>query len=378
MTEAETPQPFPEAQPAPEADASAAAPEQLAARRRGLPFRRSHPYYVGFVGGLGLLICYYLAKSLLVVTTELILILIALLIAVGLNPLVEKLTARGIRRGLAVLIVAGGGLLLIAGFIAAISQPLANQTSGLISSMPHQLQNLERNRTIANLDQRYNVVGRLQTMFSSADTAQVIAGSVLGFGKFIVTSVIESFTVLVLTLYFLGSLPMIRSAALRFVPASRRPRVALLSEGVLQRMGGYVSGAATVAALAGLAAFLMLGVLQIEFLLPLALLIALTDLIPLVGATIGALVVTIIIFLDSPEKALAAALFFIVYQQFENFIIYPRVMSRSVDVPPMVAVIAALIGAALLGVVGALLAIPVAAGAMYLFREVVQPRQDAM
>jgi predicted PurR-regulated permease PerM len=118
-------------------------------------------------------------------------------------------------------------------------------------------------------------------------------------------------------------------------------------------------------------------VLQVEFLLPLALLIALTDLIPLVGATIGAVVVTAIVFLDSPAKALAAGLFFIVYQQFENFIIYPRVMSRSVDVPPMVAVIAALIGAALLGVVGALLAIPLAAGAIYLFREVVQPRQDA-
>jgi predicted PurR-regulated permease PerM len=232
-------------------------------------------------------------------------------------------------------------------------------------------------RSIANLDERYNVVGRLQTMFSGADTAQVIAGGILGFGEFLVTSVFETFTVIVMTLYFLSSLPSIRSATLRFVPASRRSRVALLSDGVLDRMGGYVSGAATVAALAGLAAFLMLGVLQVEFLLPLALLIALTDLIPLVGATIGALVVTIIVFLDSPAKALAAALFFVVYQQFENFIIYPRVMSRSVDVPPMVAVIAALIGAALLGVVGALLAIPLAAGAIYLFREVVQPRQDA-
>ena len=390
MEEAETPQPTPKpsssqhpTDPDPDsaADQTAADPPGSAPdpspRRRGLPFRRSHPYYIGFVGGLGVIICFYLAESLLAVTTELILILIALLIAVGLNPLVEKLTTRGMRRGFAVLIVAGGGLLLLAAFITAIAQPLATQTSGLIDAMPKRLENLERNRTIANLDQRYNIVGRLQTMFTSADTTQVIAGSILGFGEFIVTSVIESFTVIVMTLYFLSSLPTIRSAALRFVPASRRPRVALLSDGVLERMGGYVSGAATVAALAGLAAFMMLGVLQVQFLLPLALLIALTDLIPLVGATLGALVVTIIVFLDSPAKALAAALFFVVYQQFENFIIYPRVMSRSVDVPPMVAVIAALIGAALLGVVGALLAIPLAAGAIYLFREVVQPRQDA-
>ena len=375
MEEAETQQAAPRADAAGRAAGTAEPPSP---RRRGLPFRRSHPYYIGFVGGLGVIVCYYLAQSLLAVTTELLLILIALLIAVGLNPLVEKLTARGMRRGFAVLIVAGGGLLLLAAFITAIAQPLATQTSGLIGSMPQRLENLERNRTIANLDQRYNVVGRLQTMFSGADTAQVIAGSILGFGKFLVTSIFETFTVLVLTIYFLSSLPAIRTATLRFVPASRRSRVALLSEGVLDRMGGYVSGAATVAALAGLAAFLMLGVLQVEFLLPLALLIALTDLIPLVGATIGALVVSGIVFLDSPAKALAAGVFFIVYQQFENFVIYPRVMSRSVDVPPLVAVIAALIGAALLGVVGALLAIPLAAGAIYLFREVVQPRQDSM
>ena len=189
MEEAETQQSAPRTR--------TAAVEAPSPRRRGLPFRRSHPYYIGFVGGLGVLICYYLAESLLAVTTELILILIALLIAVGLNPLVERLTARGMRRGVAVLIVAGGGLLLIAGFLTAIAQPLATQTSGLIGAMPQRLENLERNRTIANLDQRYNVVGRLQTMFSGADTAQVIAGSILGFGEFVITSIFETFTVIV-------------------------------------------------------------------------------------------------------------------------------------------------------------------------------------
>lgn len=365
-----------ETEPAPVPDAGGE--QQPSPRRRGLPFRRSHPYYIGFVGGLGVIICYYLAEALVSVTTELILILIALLIAVGLNPLVEKLTRRGMSRGLAVLIVAGGGMLLLAAFVTAIAQPLATQTSGLIAAMPHRLENLSHNAEIAGFDQKYNVVGRLQKMFSNADTAQVIAGSILGFGEFVVTSVFETFTVIVMTIYFLSSLPTIRVALLGLVPRSRRPRVALLSDGVLERMGGYVSGAMIVAALAGLAAFLMLTVLQVEFLLPLALLIALTDLIPLVGATIGAVLVTLIVFLESPTKALIVGLFFIAYQQFENFVIYPRVMSRSVDVPPMVAVIAALIGAALLGVVGALLAIPLAAGAIYLFREVVQPRQDAM
>lgn len=350
--------------------------QESAWRRPGRPLRRSHPYYVGFVGGLGLILAYYLAEALVSLTSVIELIVVALFLAVGLNPFVERLTARGMKRRWAVLIVAGSCLLLFAGFATAIAQPLAQQTSSLIASLPDHLQHLQQNATVRRIDAKYNIVGKLQNLLSQADTAKMIAGGILGFGEFLVSSVFKAFTVLVLTIYFLGSLPSIRQSAYQLVPASRRTRVGALADGVLTRVGGYVSGAVTVAALAGLAAYLMLAVMNVPYMLPLALLIALTDFVPLVGATIGALIVTLVVLIDSPVKAVVAAIFFIVYQQFENFVIYPKVMARSVDVPPMIAVIAALIGAALLGVVGALLAIPLSAGVIYIVREVLLPRQD--
>jgi predicted PurR-regulated permease PerM len=352
------------------------AAREPAVPRPGRPLRRSHPYYVGFVGGLGLILAYYLAEALVSLVGVMVLIVVALFLAVGLDPFVERLTAHGMQRRWAVLIVAGTCLLLFAGFVTAIAQPLAEQTSGLISSLPSNLQQLSHNATVQRIDAKYNLVGRLQTTLAQADTAQMIAGGILGFGEFLISSVFKTFTVLVMTIYFLGSLPTIKQSAYQLVPASRRARVGALGDGVLARVGGYVSGAVTVAALAGLAAYLMLAVLNMPYMLPLALLIALTDFVPLVGATIGALIVTLVVFLDSPVKAVVAGIFFVVYQQFENFVIYPRVMARSVDVPPMIAVIAALIGAALLGVVGALLAIPLSAGLIYIVREVLLPRQD--
>jgi len=359
-----------------EATATAKEAHDAAVRLPGRPIRRSHPYYVGFVGGLGLILAYYLAQALVSITNVLVLIVIALFLAVGLNPFVERLESRGLKRRWAVLTVAGTCLLLFAGFVTAIAQPLAEQTSGLIASLPHHLQQLSHNSTVQRIDAKYNVVGRLQSLLSQADTAKMIAGGILGFGEFLISSVFKAFTVLVMTIYFLGSLPSIKQSTYQLVPASRRARVGALADGVLARVGGYVSGAVTVAALAGLAAYLMLAVLGIPYMLPLALLITLTDFVPLVGATIGALITTVIVLFDSPAKAVVTAIFFVIYQQFENFVVYPRVMARSVDVPPMIAVIAALIGASLLGVVGALLAIPLSAGVLYIVREVLLPRQD--
>ncbi|MFD0638061.1 AI-2E family transporter [Catenulispora yoronensis] len=146
---------------------------------------------------------------------------------------------------------------------------------------------------------------------------------------------------------------------------------------MLNRVGGYVSGALVVSTCATIASWIAMAIMKINFALPLALLVGLTDLIPIIGATFGAFVAcTVILLLDSPFKALAALIFFVLYQQLENYLVYPRVMSRTVDLPPAVAVIAALAGYALLGVSGALLFIPLTAGLMVIVRQVVMPAQD--
>jgi predicted PurR-regulated permease PerM len=338
---------------------------------------RTPPFLIGLVGGFGVLAAYYLGKTLTGVTDILILITIALVLAAGLNPFVEMLTVRGFGRRWAVAIVALGTVALFAGFIAIIAQPLADQTKHLLNNdIPTGLKNLEKNPTIVRLDKKYHFISKLQTWLANPDTAKSLAGGVLGFGKFLIGSVFKTFTVLMLTVYFLGSLPAMMSGAQKLVPRSRRERAASLMEEVLARVGGYVSGAIIVATLATFASWVMLSALSVGYALPLALLVGVTDLVPIVGATFGAFVVSAVVLLDSPTKAIITLLFLIAYQQVENYLIYPRVMSRSVEVPPAVALIAALGGAALFGVIGALLAIPLAAGLLVVVRRVVLPAQD--
>ena len=161
------------------------------------------------------------------------------------------------------------------------------------------------------------------------------------------------------------------------MPRSRRARVSLIGDEVLNRVGGYVAGAVVVALIAGVASLVWVSSLGIPYPLALALIVTLTDVIPLIGATIGAVIVTTVAFFVSLPVGIATGIFFLVYQQLENYLIYPRVMSRSVDVNPAAAIVGALIGGTLLGFVGALLAVPATAAIQLILREVLVPRQDA-
>jgi predicted PurR-regulated permease PerM len=180
-----------------------------------------------------------------------------------------------------------------------------------------------------------------------------------------------------LTLYFLASLETTKNANYKLAPASRRERVSVLGDRVIHNIGGYVSGAFIVAMCAGISSLIFLFAVGLsEYAVALAFVVTVLDVIPMIGATIGAVIVTAIAFANDIKIGIACAIFYVIYQQIENYVIYPRVMRRSVDVPGAVTVIAALIGAALLGVVGALLAIPTAAAVLLVMREVVVKRQD--
>lgn len=339
---------------------------------------RTPPFAIGLVGGFGVLAAYYLGKTLTNVVDIIVMITMALVLAAGLNPFVEMLTARGFHRRWAVTIVALAALGLFAGFIVVIAKPLTDQTSSLVhNGVPDGLKKLQENSTIQRLDKKYHLITKVQNWFTTADTTKTLAGGAFGFGKAVLTSVFKAFTILMLTLYFLGSLPAMTSGGLKLVPRSRRERAADLTDRVLNRIGGYVSGALVVSTCATLASWLAMSLIGVRFALPLALLVGLTDLIPIIGATFGAFIAcTVILLLDSPFKALAALIFFVLYQQLENYLIYPRVMSRTVDLPPAVAVIAALAGYAILGVSGALLFIPLTAGLLVIVRQIVLPAQD--
>ncbi|MBA3618662.1 MAG: AI-2E family transporter [Acidothermales bacterium] len=345
--------------------------------RPGRPLRRGSPFLIGFTGALGVLVAFGLTRALVSASSVLVLIVVSMFLAVGLNPSVVGLQRRGMRRGFAVTAVFLLVLLLFLVFGLAVAPPLAEQIASFGANLPDYLQQLQQNTTVSELNERYGLIERAQAYIRSGDLAEQAFGGIVGVGRIIFGAAFSALTVLILTLYFLSSLPSITAGAYSLVPRSRRTRIQLLGDEILGRVGGYVSGAGIVASCAGISTFVFLEIIGLrEYALALALLVALFDLIPMIGATLGATVVTVVGLVDSLTIGVACLIFFVVYQQVENYLIYPRVMKRSVDVPPALTVIAALLGGALFGVVGALLAIPTAASLLLIIREVVVPRQE--
>ena len=343
----------------------------------GPPTSRWSPFRIGLAGGLGLLTAYGLVKALAAVQSVLVLILISGFLAVGLNPAVEFFERRGLSRGRAVGIVLVVVLLAFVGFLFAIIPPIVTQTSDFIDQAPGYLDELNRNRTVAELDERFHVIQQAKDFVQSPSLATSALGGVLGVGKVVFGAVFSAITVLTLTLYFMSSLPSMKQAAYRAVPRSRRARVGLLADDILMRVGGYVAGALTISLCAGISSFLVLVATGVPYPVALSLVVMITDLIPVIGATIGAVIVSAVAFTQDVRVGIIVAVFYLIYQQVENYLLYPRIMKRSVDVSPAVTIVAVLIGGALLGVPGALLAIPTAAAIQLILVEVLVPRQDA-
>ncbi|MGB8651387.1 MAG: AI-2E family transporter [Mycobacteriales bacterium] len=355
----------------------AGATEDLPFGQLGPPTSRWSPFRIGFVGALGVLTAYTLVTALVVVKSVIILLVISAFLAVGLNPAVEFFERRGIRRGRAVGIVLVIVLLAFTGFLFAIVPPILDQSTQFVNEAPTYLQDLRKNPTVADLDRRYHLIKQAEDFLKSPDRFATAFGGVLGVGKVVFGAIFSALTVLTLTLYFMSSLPSMKAAAYRAVPRSRRARVGLLTDDILERIGGYVAGALTIAAAAGFSSFVVLVATGVPYPIALALVVALTDLIPVIGATLGAAVVSLVAFTQDLRTGLIVVVFYVIYQQFENYVLYPRIMKRSVDVSPAVTIVAVLVGGSLLGIVGALLAIPTAAAIQLVMAEVVVPRQDA-
>jgi predicted PurR-regulated permease PerM len=344
--------------------------------RLGRPLRRDSPFMLGFLGALGVLLALAIVHAMSQARSVLILIVVALFLAVGLNPVVEGLTRRGMRRGLAIGIVFIVVIGAFVGFGFAVVPPVVEQTNAFVKQLPSYLSDLRGNNTIRQFDNDYHVIEKAQAYVTGPDLGQRLFGGLLGVGRVVLNTVFSAFSLLIMTLYFLAALPSMKRQAYQLVPASRRERVTLLTDEILVRIGGFVSGALAVAFIAATTSYVFLLIVGLPYALALAVFVGLLDLIPLVGATIAAVIVSTLGFIDSLGAGIACIVFYIAYQQFENYVIYPRVMRRAVDVPAPVTVVAVLIGGALLGVTGALLAIPIAAAGLLVIRQVTIPRMD--
>lgn len=358
------------AAPAAREDASPEAPAGAGTRRHG-------PVALGFLFGVGFLLAYWLGGLLLSIGGLIVLVVVSLFLAAGLNPSVEFFVRRGLKRSWSVLIVITGVVLALVLFLVALVPVITEQVTAIVDNAPKWLQQLQGNKYVQELDAEYDVIDKTEEFITSGDWASGLFGGVIGLGLAVLSGLSSAFVVTVLTLYFLASLESTKRALYELTPASRRGRVTELGERIFDSIGGYVSGAFIVASCAGISSLVFLFIVGLgDYAIALSLVVALLDVIPMIGATLGAIVVTAIGFATDPKIGLACLVFYVVYQQLENYVIYPRVMQKSVDVPGAVIVIAAMVGAGLLGVLGALLAIPTAAAVLLLVREIWVPHQD--
>ncbi len=353
--------------------------ETLPFGRPGRPLPPDSAFRFGFVAALGVVTALLLVRVVLSAAPILLLVGMALFLAVGLDPAVAWLHRRGLARGWAVFAIVLAVVVPVGAFLAAAVPPLVAQASGLQTELPEFISRLQQdNAIVRELDERFDVVERFKAMVSMEPASGSTAfGGVLGVARGVFSAFASTLTVIVLALYFLASLPNLKRTSYRLVPRSRRARFSLLADEVLARIGDYLLGNVVTSLIAGVVAFVFFTIAGVPYPLPLAVFVALADLVPLVGATIGSVVSVLVAFLVSVPVGIATIVFSFVYQQFENFVLAPRVMKRTVDVTPLTTIVAALIGATLLGIFGALLAVPVAASIQIIGRHVLLPRQEA-
>jgi predicted PurR-regulated permease PerM len=293
-------------------------------------------------------------------------IFIAGFIAIALSGPVNLLSRR-MRRGLAVALVYIGLILVPVLLAALLIPPVVEQLNLLIDKLPQYVSDLQKfiseNERLRALEQDYNITAELQKQASSlpgqvGDAAGILSNIGLG----LVNSVFAGVTILVLSLFMINSgRGWLDWLAERQGP-ERSDWLRRLFDRVGNAVGNYVAGALGQAVLAGLLAYIVLLILGVPYAGSLAVVIFLLDLVPLVGATLGAVLVGIItVFTDFPTTTIVWTIWSIVYQQVENNIIQPRIQARAVQVHPFVVLVSVLFGSTLFGVLGALLAIPVAA-----------------
>ena len=346
----------------------------------GAPIDRAHPFYFGFVATVGALTAIVLLRALASTSQILVLIIVALFLATGLNPAVLAVQRRGLSRTKSVAIVFAAVVLFLIFFLAVVVPPVISQGSHLINSAPTLLSDLKNNTFIADLEKQFHIIEMLQEKLKSVtqDGSLLIStfGGVIGVGKTVISGTFTALTIIVLTLYFITSLPEAIDLGLRFVNASRRDRVSRLTHAVIGQIGAFVGSQILIAFLAAFFVLIMSFAIGLPSPFAIAMVVLVCGLVPLIGHFLGCGVVTIIALSQSITTGIIAFLLYVLYVQIENYIVTPKIMKRTLSVPGAVTIISALIGTSLLGLIGGLLAVPVAASVILILDEVVFPRAN--
>ena len=353
-------------------------PSASAAQPLGPLGRRFHwraPFFIAVTATAGVALTIGAIELVLVAAQALLLIALGLFLAIGLEPAVSWLIDHRFPRWAAVLSV-------FAAMFALLGRVHRGGRSGpgrtgrrIVQSAPEYLQQLnDSNSLIGQLNERFHLKDNLEQWLNGS--ASGVASGILSVGEMVFSAFTGVVVVLVLTAYFLADLPRVRATLYRFVPAGRRPRAILLGDQILVKVGGYVLGNLVISVISATATFIWLISFGVPYALLLAILVALLDLIPVVGSAVAGILVALAAFSVSVPIGVATVGFFIAYKFVEDYVLSPRVFGKVLRLPALVTVVAILIGAALLGLVGALVALPIAAGLTLLVQEVLFPRLD--
>lgn len=344
-------------------------------------------FRLGLVATLGVGLGWLILNSIVTLSTILTYIGAALFIALGLEPIIGYLERRRVPRWLAIIIVLVVVIAVLVAVLWAIIPVLIEQGSGFVSRITVLVENAAKTDWLGQLQEQFpdfDIQGALDNLwrYVQNNAASIGGGAVqigINVGLGIATAVFGAIIVLILTIYFTASLNTIKRAAYQLVPASKRSRFTDLSEQITESVGKYVMGQVLLALVNGVLSAVILSIIGAPFPLLLAVVAFLFSLIPLVGTLTGSIIIVLLtLLLSSPLTALVAAIWYVIYMQLEAYVLSPRIMNRAVQVPGAVVVIAALAGGALLGILGALVAIPVAASIMIIIKQVVVPRQNEL
>ena len=319
-----------------------------------------------------------LAYLLYAVRDVLILVLLSAFLAFALNPAVVLLERRvPMRRGPATVAVFLTVLIVIGAFATAIVTPLYDETERFVNDLPAFVEDIRESPLIRDLDRKYDIFDSLEKQVNELPERLPDAGSLLlGVAGRVVTAVVNALTVLFLTFFLLLELPTITRSLLDLLRPRAADRVARVQNEINVTLARYVVGVLAIASIAGIVTFVTLTLLGVPFALVLALVVAVFDLVPLIGASIGLFIVVLVAFTQGVTPGVAMLVVGVVYQQIENNVIQPVVQKKSVSVSPFVVLVSVLVGTSLLGVVGALLAIPAAGSIQIALREVLEERRE--
>ncbi|WP_136056090.1 AI-2E family transporter [Microbacterium sp. K24] len=344
--------------------------------------RIDRPFVFGFLvtlGGLGAIV---LGLALTSLSTVLIYIALALFAALGLDPAVRFLERRGLSRVLSVVVVIVALVVVFALLLWMVIPILVEQISSFVRSVPSMVQEFTRSDLYATLERQFgeqfqDLVGEVQKFLSDFGNIAMIGGGALKVGASIASGISGAIIVLVLTLYFLASLGGIKTSLLRLAPARDRARAGDIADQITDSVGGYVMGMVVLAFCNAMLALVLYLVLGLPFPPLMATVAFCITLIPLVGSVLFWVIGTGIALFTNPIGALIFAIVYLIYMQIEAYVITPRVMNRAISIPGSLVVIGALAGGTLLGLLGALVAVPVTASILIIIKQVWVPRQDA-